>query len=57
MKDSVLFRKLGKFWKRTSNDSAADKSLIDNLKEAEENAEIKEKSQEARRKRRLFFRK
>jgi hypothetical protein len=57
MKDSVLFRKLGKFWKRTSNDSTADKSLINNLKEAEENADIKEKSQEAHRKRRLFFRK
>jgi len=57
MKDSVLFRNLAKFWKRTSNDSAADKSLIANLKEAEENADIKEKSQEASRKRRLFFRK
>ena len=57
MKDSVLFRKLGRFWKKTSNDSKADKTLINNLKEAEENADIIEKSQEARRKRRLFFRK
>jgi len=57
MKDSVLFRKLGRFWKRTSNDSEADKGLINNLKEAEENADTKEKWQEARRKRRLFFRK
>ncbi|TVP41389.1 hypothetical protein NARC_30103 [Candidatus Nitrosocosmicus arcticus] len=45
MKDSVLFRKLGKFWKRTSNDTKADKRLINNLKEAEENADISEKSQ------------
>ncbi len=45
LKDSMLFRKLGKFWKRTSNDSDADKKLIGNLKEAEENADVKEKLQ------------
>ena len=45
LKDSVLFRKLGKFWKITSNDTEADKRLINNLKDAEENADINEKSQ------------
>ncbi|HYG00071.1 MAG TPA: hypothetical protein VD815_08255 [Candidatus Saccharimonadales bacterium] len=45
LKDSVLFRKLGRFWKRTSGDSDADKRLNENLKEAEENAEANEKLQ------------
>jgi hypothetical protein len=57
MKYSELFRDLRKFWKRTNDGSEETKDLISKLKDAEDNATIKEKSENDRDKRRLFFRK